>query len=88
MRVTGGTPKRSNPGRVPRAPRGFNRRRRWRREGGPSRVLNSLDERASERISNRGAVPKPSTPEEFDVFVHAEVAKVGKVIREGKIRVE
>lgn len=41
-----------------------------------------------ERISNRGSVPKPSTPEEFDVFVRAEVAKVGKVIREGNIRIE
>jgi len=33
-------------------------------------------------------VPKPSTPEEFDAFVRAEVAKVGKVIRDGNIRIE
>ena len=41
-----------------------------------------------ERISSRGSVPKPSTPEEFDAFVRTEVAKVGKVIRDGNIRIE
>jgi len=51
-----------------------------------ARVLASPDIR--ERIGNRGSVPKPSTPEEFDIFVRAEVAKVGKVIREGNIRIE
>jgi tripartite-type tricarboxylate transporter receptor subunit TctC len=51
-----------------------------------ARVLASPD--IKERISNRGSVPKPSTPEEFDAFVRAEVAKVGKVIRDGNIRIE
>ena len=51
-----------------------------------SRALASPD--IKERISNRGSVPKPSTPEEFDAFVRAEVAKVGKVIRDGNIRIE
>jgi tripartite-type tricarboxylate transporter receptor subunit TctC len=51
-----------------------------------ARVLALPDIR--ERISNRGSVPKASTPEEFDAFVRAEVAKVGKVIRDGNIRVE
>jgi tripartite-type tricarboxylate transporter receptor subunit TctC len=41
-----------------------------------------------ERISSRGSVPKPSTPEEFDAFVRAEVAKVSKVIRDGNIKIE
>jgi tripartite-type tricarboxylate transporter receptor subunit TctC len=41
-----------------------------------------------ERIVNRGSVPKASTPEEFEAFVRAEVAKVGKVIRDGNIRIE
>src|SRR5688500_2822203 len=41
-----------------------------------------------ERIANRGSVPKPSTPEEFDAFVRAEVQKVGKVIRDGNIRID
>jgi len=41
-----------------------------------------------ERISSRGSVPKASTPEEFDAFLKAEVAKVGKVIRDGNIKIE
>ncbi len=41
-----------------------------------------------ERISNRGSTPKPSTPEEFEAFVRAEVAKVSKIIRDGNIRIE
>ena len=41
-----------------------------------------------ERIANRGSTPKPSSPEEFDAFVRAEVAKVGKVIRDGNIRID
>lgn len=41
-----------------------------------------------ERVTGRGSVPKASTPEEFDAFVRAEVAKVGKVIRDGNIRIE
>ena len=51
-----------------------------------ARVLAAAELR--ERISNRGSVPKPSTPEEFDAFVRAEVAKVGKVIRDGNIRID
>jgi tripartite-type tricarboxylate transporter receptor subunit TctC len=41
-----------------------------------------------ERIGSRGSVPKPSTPEEFDAFVRAEVAKVSKIIRDGNIKIE
>jgi tripartite-type tricarboxylate transporter receptor subunit TctC len=41
-----------------------------------------------ERIGSRGSTPKPSSPEEFDAFVRAEVAKVGKVIRDGNIRID
>ena len=41
-----------------------------------------------ERLGTRGSVAKPSTPEEFDAFIRAEVEKVGKVIRDGNIRVE
>ncbi len=41
-----------------------------------------------ERISTRGSTPKPSTPEEFDAFLKAEVDKVGKVIRDGNIKIE
>ena len=41
-----------------------------------------------DRISDRGSVPKPSTPEEFDAFVRTEVEKVSKVIRDGGIKIE
>jgi tripartite-type tricarboxylate transporter receptor subunit TctC len=51
-----------------------------------ARVLAQPD--VSERIRSRGSVPKPSTPEDFDAFVRAEVAKVGKVIRDGNIRID
>src|SRR6185503_183727 len=34
-----------------------------------------------ERFATRGAVPKPSTPDEFDNFVRAETAKLGKIIK-------
>jgi tripartite-type tricarboxylate transporter receptor subunit TctC len=51
-----------------------------------ARVLGLPD--MKERISGRGSLPKPTTPEEFDAFVRAEVEKVGKVIRDGGIKVE
>ena len=41
-----------------------------------------------ERITVRGSTPKPSTPEEFDAFLKVEVDKVGKVIRDGGIKIE
>jgi tripartite-type tricarboxylate transporter receptor subunit TctC len=51
-----------------------------------ARALAAPDVR--ERIVNRGSLPKASTPEEFSAFVRAEVAKVGKVIVEGNIKIE
>ena len=51
-----------------------------------SRVLALPD--IKERITVRGSTPKPSTPEEFDAFLKAEVDKVGKVIRDGNIKIE
>lgn len=41
-----------------------------------------------ERLLSRGSVPKPSTPDEFDAFLRVEVQKVGKVIRDGNIKIE
>jgi tripartite-type tricarboxylate transporter receptor subunit TctC len=41
-----------------------------------------------DRLSARGSVPKASTPDQFDQFVREEVAKVGKVIRDGNIRID
>ena len=41
-----------------------------------------------DRLAVRGSVPKPSTPEQFDKFVRAEVDKVGKAIKAGGIRLD
>jgi len=63
----------------------------------PRAIVNQLSAEAArvlgiaeirERITSRGSVPKPSTPEEFDRFVRAEVEKVSKVIRDGGIKIE
>lgn len=51
-----------------------------------ARVLALPDIR--DRLAIRGSVPKPSTPEEFDKFVRAEVDKVTKAIRAGGITIE
>lgn len=45
------------------------------------RVVNIPDVKT--KISARGAVVKPSTPEEFDKFVRAEVEKITKVMKAG-----
>ena len=44
-----------------------------------SRVLKLAD--VQERFASRGAVPKPSRPEEFDSFVRSEIDKLGRLIR-------
>jgi tripartite-type tricarboxylate transporter receptor subunit TctC len=50
-----------------------------------ARVLAQPDIR--ERIANRGSVPKPRTPADFDAFVRTETEKVAKVIKDGNIRI-
>src|SRR6185295_3190090 len=47
------------------------------------RVLSQPE--VKERVLLRGSVTKPSTPEEFDKFLRAEAAKIGKAIRDGGI---
>ena len=39
-----------------------------------------------ERFATRGAVPKASTPDEFDNFIRSEIAKLGKVIKAADIK--
>ena len=39
-----------------------------------------------QRVEVRGSVTKPSTPEQFEKFVRAEVGKIGKAIKDGGIR--
>ena len=41
-----------------------------------------------ERLAVRGSVTKASTPEEFDRFVRTEVARIGKAIQDGGIKLE
>jgi tripartite-type tricarboxylate transporter receptor subunit TctC len=50
-----------------------------------ARVLNIADVKS--KISVRGAVVKPSTPEEFDKFVRAEVEKITKVMKAGGVKI-
>jgi tripartite-type tricarboxylate transporter receptor subunit TctC len=39
-----------------------------------------------ERFGTRGAVPKSSTPDEFDNFIRSEIAKLGKIIKAADIK--
>jgi tripartite-type tricarboxylate transporter receptor subunit TctC len=51
-----------------------------------ARILNLPD--VKDKITLRGAAVKPSTPEAFDAFVRAEVAKITKVMTVGGVKVQ
>lgn len=51
-----------------------------------ARILDLPDIR--EQLASQGVIPKPSTPEEFDKFVRAEVEKLGRVIKAARLKVE
>jgi tripartite-type tricarboxylate transporter receptor subunit TctC len=51
-----------------------------------ARILNLPDVR--DKITIRGAAVKPSTPDEFDKFVRAEVEKITKVMKAGGVKVQ
>ena len=51
-----------------------------------ARILQLPD--VKERIVALGSVPKPSTPEQFDAYIRAEVQKLGKVVKAANIRVD
>jgi tripartite-type tricarboxylate transporter receptor subunit TctC len=38
------------------------------------------------RLRNAGVIPAPSTPEEFEKYLGAEIARWGKVIRDNGIK--
>jgi tripartite-type tricarboxylate transporter receptor subunit TctC len=40
------------------------------------------------QLAGRGAVPRPSSPEEFDAFVRAEIEKMAGIVRAAGLRVE
>lgn len=48
------------------------------------RALSSPEVR--ERLATRGALAKPSSPEEFERFVRSEIDKLGKIIRTAGVR--
>ncbi len=50
-----------------------------------ARVLNIAD--IKDKISARGAVVKPSSPEDFDKFVRSEVEKITKVMKAGGVKI-
>ena len=63
----------------------------------PRAVVNQLSQEVArivnlpevkEKITLRGAVVKPSTPEVFDKFVRAEVEKITKVMTVGGVKVQ
>lgn len=51
-----------------------------------ARILNVPE--VKDKITVRGAAIKPSTPEAFDAFVRAEVAKITKVMTAGGVKVQ
>lgn len=50
------------------------------------RLLNSPEVR--DRMAVRGAVPKPSTPIEFDKFVRAEVDKLARIVKAAGVKTQ
>ena len=50
------------------------------------RVLRASD--VKERLAVRGAVPKPSTPAEFDKFVRADVAKLARIVKAAGVKAQ
>ena len=51
-----------------------------------ARILQLPD--VKERFDVRGAVARPSTPEEFNQFVRAEFAKLGAIVKAANLKVE
>ena len=40
------------------------------------------------QLASEGAIPKPGTPEEFGKSVRAEVEKLGRAIKDARLKVE
>ena len=49
-------------------------------------ILNQAE--VKEKVLLRGSVTKPLTPEQFDKFVRAEAAKIGKTIKDSGIKLD
>src|SRR5207253_351863 len=50
------------------------------------RVLNLPEVR--ERLAVRGAVPKPSTPDEFDRFVRTDIDKLARIVKAAGVKAQ
>ena len=50
------------------------------------RILGLPEVRA--QIATRGAVPRPTTPEEFDAFVKAEVEKMAGIVKTAALKTD
>jgi tripartite-type tricarboxylate transporter receptor subunit TctC len=50
------------------------------------RLLTSTD--VAQRMTVRGAVPKPTTPEEFDKFVRAEIGKLARIVKAAGVKAQ
>lgn len=51
-----------------------------------ARLLNSAD--VKERMAVRGAIPKASTPAEFDKFVRAEIEKLAQIVKAAGVKAQ
>ena len=51
-----------------------------------ARILDLPD--VKERLQTIGFIPVLNTPDEFGVRIKAEMAKWGKVVRDGKLRID
>jgi len=69
----------------------------WAPAKAPKAVLNQLSDEVArivnlpeirERMQSEGVVPKSSTPEEFAKFTHAEIEKLGKVVKASGARAQ
>jgi tripartite-type tricarboxylate transporter receptor subunit TctC len=61
------------------APSGTPRERTRQISAEVVRILGTPEVRAE--FANRGAVPRPTTPDEFDRFIKAEIEKMGGIVR-------
>lgn len=68
------------------APSGTPRERTRQISAEVVRILGTAEVRAE--FANRGAVPRPSTPEDFDRFVKAEIEKMGGIVKAAGLKTD
>lgn len=68
------------------APSGTPRERTRQISAEVVRILGTAEVRTE--FANRGAVPRPSTPEEFDRFVRSEIEKMGNIVKAAGLKTD